>query len=221
MSLKQRFRQIKKLPTWIYFFPALLMRVIFKLFYRFELVDPLHICDDPKKTIGMIWHNRLLFLPMVFPPKLRATGYAVVSASRDGQYLTDFLKHFSVRTLRGSSSRKGANALLGAVHAMENGENIIITPDGPRGPKYQIKNGPVMMASLTGGRLVPFCVNASRCWELKSWDNFQIPKPWSKLTMVVGDPIEIPPNLDAEELESYRVKAEAALRAITVDPAKR
>ena len=66
MSLKERFRQIKKLPTWIYFFPALLMRAVFKLCYRFELVDPRHICDDPKKTIGMIWHNRLLFLPMVF-----------------------------------------------------------------------------------------------------------------------------------------------------------
>ena len=221
MSLKERFRQIKKLPTWIYFFPALLMRAVFKLCYRFELVDPHRICDDPKKTIGMIWHNRLLFLPMVFPPKLRATGYAVVSASRDGQYLTDFLKHFSLRTLRGASSRKGANALLGAVRAMENGENIIITPDGPRGPKYRIKGGPVMMASLTGGSLVPFCVNASKCWQLKSWDNFQIPKPGAKLTMVVGDPIEVPPNLSEEELEAYRVNAEAALLAITVDPAQK
>lgn len=218
MSFKQRFRKIKKFPTWIYFFPALLMRAVFKLCYRFELADPMHLCDDPRKLVGLIWHNRLLFLPMAFPYRLRKTGFAMVSSSRDGQYLTDFLSHFSVRTLRGSSSRKGANALLGAIHAIESGNNVIITPDGPRGPKYRIKSGPVLLASKTGGRLVPFTINASKCWQLKSWDNFQIPKPGAKLVMRIGTPISVPPTLTDEEVEAFRLRTEQAMREITVDP---
>jgi lysophospholipid acyltransferase (LPLAT)-like uncharacterized protein len=217
-SFKQRFRQIKKFPTWIYFFPALMMRMIFKLCFRFELVDPNNICEDPHGVVGMIWHNRLLFLPAAFPARLRKNSFAMVSTSRDGQYLSDFLKHFSIRTLRGSSSRKGANALLGAINVIENNNNVVITPDGPRGPKYQIKNGPVILASKTGCPLIPLAINASKCWMLKSWDNFQIPKPGAKLTLIIGDPIYVPQGLEGEELEATRKNAEQALLAITSDP---
>ena len=217
-KLKHGFRQIKKFPTWIYFFPALLMRVVFKIFFRVEIIDPNQICKNPRGVIGLVWHNRLLFLPTAFPARLRQHTFAMVSASRDGQYLSDFLKHFSIRTLRGSSSRKGANALLGAINAIDNKCNVIITPDGPRGPKYRIKKGAVMMASKTGAPLVPVTINSSKCWQLKSWDNFQIPKPGAKLTLIIGDPINVPQNINDSTLEDLRIKVEQALLAITSDP---
>ncbi|MBR2345119.1 MAG: lysophospholipid acyltransferase family protein [Lentisphaeria bacterium] len=217
-KLKHGFRQIKKFPTWIYFFPALLMRVVFKIFFRVEIIDPNQICENPRGVIGLVWHNRLLFLPTAFPARLRKHTFAMVSASRDGQYLSDFLKHFSIRTLRGSSSRKGANALLGAINAIDNKCNVIITPDGPRGPKYRIKKGAVMMASKTGAPLVPVTINSSKCWQLKSWDNFQIPKPGAKLTLIIGDPINVPQNINDSTLEDLRIKIEQALLAITSDP---
>ena len=217
-SLKHKFRQIKKLPVWIYWFPATLMKLSFKLLYRFELVDPYNLTKDPQKLVCITWHNRLLFICMAFPKHAMHNTSAVISASRDGQYLADFMKFFGVEALRGSSSRKGANAMLGAIHQIESGRNVVFTPDGPRGPKYQIKNGPVAVASKTGALLVPFVLNSSRCWKLKSWDEFQIPKPFSKLKMVVGKPIEIPSDLNGEDLEKYRLIAENSLKELTCDP---
>ena len=98
------------------------------------------------------------------------------------------------------------------------GKNVCFTPDGPRGPKYQMKLGPVHLASLTGARILPLSINFSSCWELKSWDNFQIPKPFSKITLIMGDTIPIPPNLDAKQLEEQRQKVQDILMSITKDP---
>ncbi len=217
-SLKHKFRQIKKLPLWIYWLPATLLKLSFKLLYRFELVDPYGLAKDPKKLVCITWHNRLLFICMAFSKPAMLNTSAVISASRDGQYLADFMKFFGVEALRGSSSRKGANAMLGAIHQIEAGRNVVFTPDGPRGPKYQIKNGPVAVASKTGALLVPFALNSSRCWQLKSWDGFQIPKPFAKLTMMVGKPLSVPPDLSEEEMEKYRLEAENSLKEITCDP---
>ncbi len=218
---KKYWRNIKRLPGWIYFFPALFLRAVLKLFFRVELVDPNNICEDPHRLVCVMWHNRLLFLPALFPKRLRKRTFAVVSSSRDGQYLSDFLKYFSVRTLRGSSRRGGANALLGAINAVQEKNSIIfLTPDGPLGPKYQIKKGPVVLASKTGSQIVPIAINASRYWQLKSWDAFQIPKPWSKLILILGDPIPVPADLDDETLEKMRIQVENALLEITCDRSK-
>lgn len=216
-SLKYKFRQIKKLPLWIYWFPATLLKLSFKLLYRFELIDPHGLAADPHKLVCITWHNRLLFICMAFSKSAMRNTSAVISASRDGQYLADFMKFFGVEALRGSSSKKGANAMLGAIHQIESGRNVVFTPDGPRGPIYQIKNGPVAVASKTGALLLPFVLNSSSYWELKSWDKFQIPKPFSKLTMVIGEPIVIPPDLNSEDLEKYRVIAENSLKELTCD----
>ncbi len=217
-KLKQKFRQVKKLPIWIFWFPAILMKISFKIFFRYRIIDPHHILDDPHRIIGITWHNRLMYLCPSLPKKVLKNTSAVISASRDGQYLADFMSFFGAKALRGSSSRKGANALLGAIRAIENGRNVAFTPDGPRGPVYQIKIGPVALASKTGGLLVPFVLNSSRCWKLKSWDKFQIPKPFSKLTLVIGAPITVPYDADEETLEKFRIQAENALLTITQDP---
>lgn len=216
--LKQKFRKIKKLPTWIFWFPARLLQLVLHALYRIEIIDPEDHSHAAHGVVGVAWHNRLCFFAAIFPRVVRRRTVAVVSASRDGQYICDLISHLGLRSLRGSSSRKGAAALREAISAVqEENLNVVFTPDGPRGPKYRMKMGPVVLASMTGAPILPVSVNASRYWQFRSWDNFQIPKPGAKLTLVFGKTFPVPPDLDAAGLEQWRVKAEEALNAITVD----
>ena len=98
---------------------------------------------------------------------------------------------------------------------------IVFTPDGPRGPRYVMKTGPIHLAGVTGAEIVPVSINYSRCWSVRSWDGFQIPKPWAKITLVIGSPIAVPPRLDADGIENFRKLVEDALLKITVDPPER
>ena len=216
-TLKKKFRDIKKFPDWIYFLPALLMKVIFRCLYRFELIDVHDAVNNARGCIGITWHNRLMFFAASVPKAIRKRTMAVVSASRDGQYVADFIKQFGIGSLRGSSSKRGANALLGAIHAISEQKNVAFTPDGPRGPRYVLKPGPVILASKTGAPVLPVSINASRYWEIKSWDGFQIPKPGAKITMIIGEQIKVPADLDAEGIETWRKTVEDALNKITVD----
>jgi lysophospholipid acyltransferase (LPLAT)-like uncharacterized protein len=216
---KNKFRQIKKFPRWIYWLPARLLQLLCHTLYRIRIEDPENVRFSTGGVIGITWHNRLLFFPAIIPGSSRKRTAAVVSASRDGQYIADLISIYGIRSLRGSSSRKGVNALLDSVKAMRDENlNVAFTPDGPRGPRYTMKPGPVMLASLTGFPICPLSINASKCWSAKSWDGFQIPKPGATLTLVFGKMIHVPPDLTGEELEKWRLLVERELNAITVDP---
>ena len=134
-SLKHKFRQIKKLPLWIYWLPATLLKLSFKLLYRFELSDPYDVTSDPHGLVCITWHNRLLFICMAFSKKAMSNTSAVISASRDGQYLADFMKFFKVEAIRGSSSRKGANAPAGCRECTLAG-GTGVQPPGAISPQY-------------------------------------------------------------------------------------
>ena len=213
---KTKFRQTKKLPNWIFVFAAALIKFLFKSFYRVELVDPKNLCNSASGAIALAWHNRLLFFAPALPGEARNRTVAVISASRDGQYVADFLQYFNVGALRGSSRRQGANALLGAIHAIKEGKNVAFTPDGPRGPIYVLKPGPVVLASKTGAPIYPLGLNYSKYWSAKSWDAFQIPKPGAKISLVIGEPIYVPADLDADGIEHWRQIVEKAMNEINV-----
>ena len=212
---KQKFRDTKKLPDWIFVLLAGFLRFMRFCFYRVKVVDPDGLIGSSRGVVGVTWHNRLLFFPAVFPKEVRKCTVAVVSASRDGQYIADLIKCFGLRSARGSSSRGGAQAQLEASRALKAGNHVSFTPDGPRGPRYRMSKGPIHLASMHHTSVVPVTVNASRYWECKSWDRFQIPKPFSTLTVVIGTPIPVPADLDAEGLEKYRKMAEDALNEIS------
>ena len=107
---------------------------------------------------------------------------------------------------------------MGAVKSiLKERKYVSFTPDGPRGPKYHMNKGPIFLASETGTPLYLVAINYSSYWELKSWDRFQIPKPFSTLTLVMGDGITVPPDLDAEGLERERLRVQELLRSVTVD----
>jgi lysophospholipid acyltransferase (LPLAT)-like uncharacterized protein len=207
MKLLKSYRKVKKLPTWWFFLPALILKISKAIFMRTKIIDPYNALeqnDKGKPFITVTWHNRLLYLPALFPKKNRERTYALISASRDGQYFVDVISFFGVRSVRGSSSRKGVTALRECEKVLREGSVLSVTPDGPRGPKYKMSKGPIVLASKTGVSILPVAINASKYWELRSWDNFQIAKPSAKMNLVLGEPIDIPKDLSPEETEKWR-----------------
>ncbi len=214
----QKFRQIKKFPTWLYIPPVLLLRFAKVFLMRTEIQDPNDYMNTIYGAVTVTWHNRLLFFPVMFPRRLRRRTMAIVSPSRDGQYIVDLISVLKIRSLRGSSNKRGVQVQMEAIQAVKDGFYVSFTPDGPRGPKYHMSKGPIHLASYCQVPLIPLSINYSRYIQIKSWDNFQIPLPFAKVTLVIGDRIDIPKNLTSEELEKYRQISEEALMEITADP---
>ncbi len=183
---------------------------------RFE--DPAGVCTLPEKRpiIWAFWHNRLFLIPYIFERHFRGQpGTALTSASKDGAILAAFIAKFGIGSIRGSSSRRGARALVELRRSVEAGVTIAMTPDGPRGPRYRLGPGIVKLAQITGTPITPVHVSYSRYWQLKSWDAFMIPKPFSKATVIFDVLHEVPPTQDDASFEKERLRLEDILRART------
>lgn len=175
-----------------------------------------------KPAIFCVWHNRLaLSMHIYFDFVQRSNSErrlsAMVSASKDGAFLARILENFGVQPVRGSSSRRGPQALLELTSWAQLGYDIAITPDGPRGPCYRVQPGVMALAQLTGLPVVP--VTAFLKWKirLKSWDRFQIPVPFSRCDLFFGEPLEVPREASDSEREALRVEVEKRLLALTRD----
>jgi len=144
-----------------------------------------------------------------FPGRL---GAALASASKDGEIISAFLERFGIRAIRGSSSRGGGRALIEMKRAMEAGYIMAITPDGPRGPRYSISPGVIKLAQITGGLILPIHVTYSSYWQLKTWDGFMIPKPFSRIHITFDVLHEVPATVVAETFENARIHLEQMMR---------
>ena len=221
--IKKHFRRIKKFPDWMYWFPSRVIMCM-RALMRLEIIDPNGLLEQYRREtdrvcILNIWHNRLLMLPPLFERPLRERTYAVISSSRDGQYIADFAAQFGAKSIRGSSRKHGVKVLHDAIKTIKGGCMVVFTPDGPRGPRYRMSKGPIHIASQLGIPVVALGINYSSYWSIKSWDAFRIPKPWAKLTLIIGNELRIPPDLTPDELEVWRKKAEDELnRASLVEP---
>lgn len=152
----------------------------------------------------VVWHEALLPLMWLH----RNEGVAiVVSEARDGQYLADFAEAAGYEMIRGSSTRGGARALLGAVRALEGGATLAMTPDGPRGPRREMKPGILAAAARSGATLIAVHAEADRAWRLNSWDRFMIPKPFARVRVAYGEPFTIGTGADAEALGMARIRS--------------
>lgn len=138
--------------------------------------------DEPVAIV--LWHNRL-FLAAEIVRRYRQgrPAYALVSASKDGAWLSAFFRTCGLRTVRGSSSRLGREAATALVEMLRAGHDIGITPDGPRGPIYELKPGAVIVPRRTGAPLLLVGAEFSSAWRLKSWDRFYVPWPFSRVRM--------------------------------------
>ncbi len=135
----------------------------------------------------------------------------LTSASKDGAVLASAVKVFKVGAVHGSSSRRGAAAIVALRRAAKAGKDLVFTPDGPRGPRYQLQPGVVKIAQTTGLLIVPMHIEYLSCWTLKTWDRFRIPKPFSKVRIALREPITVPRELDAEGFEKERLRLEKSL----------
>jgi lysophospholipid acyltransferase (LPLAT)-like uncharacterized protein len=139
---------------------------------------------------------------------------ALISASRDGALLTQALRAFNVRAVRGSSSRRGSQALLELTTWVRKGFHVAITPDGPRGPRYRVQDGVISLAHLTGAPIVPVGININWKKTLRSWDGFQVPMPFTAYHLHFGQPLSIASHACAADREAGRLLLEKSLRAL-------
>ena len=136
---------------------------------------------------------------------------ALTSTSRDGELIAQFLGRFGIGPVRGSASERGSTALRELIRFLRRGCDVGITPDGSRGPCYEIKPGLVLLAQLSGRRIVP--ISFEYAWRTRSWDRFFIPKPFSRVTFVVGEPFDVVKTATPEAFEAERLRCERAIMA--------
>ena len=167
-----------------------------------------------------LWHDQTL-MPITYRIGISKLDdiiptNALVSKHQDGSVLTEIMKLFHLGAIRGSSSKGGAAAVRKLMETSKQG-HIVITPDGPRGPRHKVKPGIVYLASATG---MPIVVNAnavSRYWNIQgSWTNQVVPKPFSKVFLLTGTPIYVPADITREQMESYQALVESELEQLQV-----
>jgi lysophospholipid acyltransferase (LPLAT)-like uncharacterized protein len=184
---------------------------------RYQIDDRAGIAGKSvtENYIGALWHNRLLVFPVVLRRFFgNRPGAALISASGDGDLLSDAIHRFDYDVVRGSSSRLGATALLQLSDVLAAGRDVVITPDGPRGPAYEISPGIIFLAQKTGARVLPMNMEYSSCWRVKSWDRFIIPRPFSKVRVIVGEPEQIRSTSTPEEFESERLRLQNTMMSL-------
>jgi len=184
---------------------------------RLQVEDPHEVREFVQKqpVIFAIWHNRLLMLPRVFDPSFPTRqSYGLISASRDGDLIARFIEWSGYGTIRGSSSRKGVIALRQLVETLAAGSNVLVTPDGPRGPVYQVSQGIIFLAQKSGAPIVPIHMEYSSAWRLKSWDRFAVPRPFAKLRAIFGAPLRVEPLGTPEEFEREQGRLREAMMSL-------
>jgi lysophospholipid acyltransferase (LPLAT)-like uncharacterized protein len=191
---------------------------------RFRLDDRSgYFSNAPKEAIIFAaWHNRLSLSLMLYErfvrrhqPDRKLT--CLVSASKDGGLLARVMELFRVEPVRGSSSRRGAQALRELVAWGNRGYDLAITPDGPRGPCYTVRDGVIAAAQLTGLTIVPVSYQLNWKIRLKSWDRFQVPLPFARCDITTGCVMRVPREATEADRETLRRQLEAEMRAITRD----
>ncbi|PYK00241.1 MAG: hypothetical protein DME68_01535 [Verrucomicrobia bacterium] len=184
---------------------------------RYEIDDRAGVVGKPadQNYIGALWHNRLLIFPFVLRRFFsNRHGAALISASRDGDLLADAITRFGFDVVRGSSSRLGASAILQLADVLASGGDVVITPDGPRGPAYELGPGIIYLAQKSRAAVLPVNMEYSSCWRLKSWDRFILPRPFAKICVIIGQPHRVRSTNTVDDFEAERLRLQDAMMAL-------
>jgi lysophospholipid acyltransferase (LPLAT)-like uncharacterized protein len=188
---------------------------------RWRIEDPSGLLTrtPQEPVIIAFWHNRILLLPFLFKKhwskRKRDKVAVLVSASKDGEKLAKVLERFDMICVRGSSSRRGRQALVELTKLVKDGYDIGITPDGPRGPKYVVQDGVIALSQVTQSAIMPVSWSVDRKFVFrKAWDNFQVPAPFSRATLRIGEPIVVTRDEDEVGRENKRLELERVLRTL-------
>jgi len=158
------------------------------------------------------WHEQI-FLTTYFFRRRRIV--VMTSRSFDGEYIARFIQRFGYGAARGSSTRGGVGALVEMARLLRAGFPAGFTADGPRGPRRVAKPGPLLLAKKTGRPVLPFAVEAERCWAVRSWDRLRIPKPFTRAVVRLAPPIHVPADADDRLLEEKRAELQRALERLS------
>lgn len=187
---------------------ALLGTVRFQVEHR-ERFDRYADRGDP--VLYAAWHGRLL--PLTYYHRHEGVG-ALISQSADGEYIARVAAGWGFVPIRGSTSRGGGGALKEVVRRLRAGQSVAMTPDGPRGPRQKAQVGVIVAAQQAGVPVMPVAAGCSRAWWPGSWDRMCVPKPFSRVRMVYGEPLRVPPDADEEEVRSHALELEKAMNAL-------
>jgi len=170
--------------------------------YRDELRDR----DIP--VVGSIWHYAIIFILYYMR---KESGVAMVSASKDGEYISRIAQKIGFATVRGSRNKGGVQAMKSLIRYMKQGRNGAIVADGSQGPARVAQAGPIVLASRAGAAVLPMLWSCSRYKRLGSWDGTSLPMPFSRIDLFFAEPFDVPPKIKSEEIEKYRVLLENRL----------
>ena len=191
-------RLLIRLADWAFFLLirliGLTMRFETEGWENFEAIE-----NAGKLPIYSFWHDRIFAGTYFF----RDRGIVVItSQSKDGEYIARFIKRLGYGAIRGSSTRGGTKALVEMIRAMKQGVPMAFSLDGPKGPRYEAKPGAVLLAKKTGNPLMPFVVECRSFFRLKTWDLMQIPLPFTKVRVIIAEPIYVSSEADETELQN-------------------
>ncbi len=181
--------------------------------WRFEViaedgVTPVLFGEKPGPEIYCFWHQCVLPCTVYFR---HSQAVILISRSFDGELITRILRMFGYDAVRGSSSRGAREGLLGLTRVIESGRTAIFTADGPRGPIYKTKMGPIKLAQVTGAPIGVFHLEPERAWVMRSWDRFLVPKPFTRICVSWAQWTQVAADMPAEEFEPKREQLNAAL----------
>lgn len=186
---------------------------------RLKIFGSTPIVDSEKygeNYIFAFWHNQFFVMPYIYKKHLGKNPISVLtSLSRDGEYISRLLHRFGFNTVRGSSTYKGEAALRLMVKDVENGSNIAVTPDGPKGPRHIVQPGVITLASITACDIVPVGYKIDKKKTLSTWDRFIIPYPFTRGIFTVSNPIHVPRNITDAQKEEIRQQVEKILLTIS------
>jgi lysophospholipid acyltransferase (LPLAT)-like uncharacterized protein len=169
------------------------------------------ISQAGKQQVLTFWHGRIFTATYFF----RHRGIVVMtSQNRDGEYIARVIERFGYGTARGSSTRGSHRATVEALRALKMGKDVALTIDGPQGPRYIAKPGAAYLAYKSGNPVLPFCISADRKWVMRSWDHFQVPKPFSRAVVLIGNPIYVDPSAGREEMQAAEEQIQHSLEEL-------
>lgn len=224
--LRKRFIQSRTAHVILSYIAAAFMRLVY-LSCRVERIWPDSIepyFRGKKNAIFVFWHGRLIMCAFMKPPRPMTV---LISQSNDGALISTCMERFDIGAVRGSKKKGSSEAVRSLVDALGKGDNIAITPDGPRGPFQVAAAGAIYVAMRTGHPIIPVAFSATRHWRLNSWDRFMIPKPFSRIRFVADAPYTVPGDMAEDKLPRAVADMQERLNELTrkvdlncgVDPA--
>jgi len=207
----ERFSFAERVQIRVY---GLLMYLLVKLIgstIRYETLGTDHrqeFLDRSEPHILAFWHDRGIAAAYQF----KGSGMVILSSSSfDSEFTARCIQRFGYGIIKGSSTRGAVAGLIGMIGLMKQGYTTVFTVDGPKGPRYETKAGPVLLAKKTGKPMLPFSIECKSYWTIGSWDRMQIPRPFTRAAVMFGEPIYVDPDVDANGLEAKRQELQNSL----------